>query len=250
MYYTLADYVRARFTLCSKRKNNERLLGIKMKKFVILLLVFALLSLTGCGNGGNAGGNNDASNIGASVCEIANDSKPTKITTEVNYVTNTGDTLKGYYVTTTDGVDVIFEFDYQRYNTPAESLESGNYDRIISTEGTIIYKDGNYYSGDNELWKPGTGTAFDLKFNMDSSLLKDVALSEDKSSLDAKVSAADLKALIGTDLNASGDASVSITTNGVNLTGITVSCTTAKGSVVVRSSFTYNPQDLFPEIAE
>ena len=30
------------------RKNNERLLGVKMKKFVILLLVFAILGLTGC----------------------------------------------------------------------------------------------------------------------------------------------------------------------------------------------------------
>ena len=230
------------------RKNNERLLGIKMKKFVILLLVFAILSLTGCGLFGQKDG---ATDVGASlICEIANNSKPTKITTEVNYVTNTGDTLLGHYVTTTDGVDAIFEYDYQRFATPAESLESGNYDRIISSKGVINYKDGSYYSGDEELWKPGTGTAFDLKFNMDASLLKDVVLSEDASSLDAKASAENLKALIGTDLNASGDATVSITTNGINLTGITVSCSTANGNIVIRSSFTYNPQDLFPETEE
>ena len=248
MYYTLADYVRSRFTLCSMRKNNERLLGIKMKKFVILLLVFAILSLTGCGLFGQKDG---ATDVGASlICEIANNSKPTKITTEVNYVTNTGDTLLGHYVTTTDGVDAIFEYDYQRFATPAESLESGNYDRIISSKGVINYKDGSYYSGDEELWKPGTGTAYDLKFNMDASLLKDVVLNEDASSLDAKVSAENLKALIGTDLNASGDATVSITTNGINLTGITVSCSTANGNIVIRSSFTYNPQDLFPETEE
>lgn len=238
-----------RFTSHSVRKNNERLLGIKMKKFVILLLVFSILSFTGCDLVGQIGGDTTEL-VAAPICEIANRSKPTKITTDVNYVTKTGDVLAGHYVLTTDGTDAIFEYYYQRLATPAESLEMSNYDRIITSEGVINYKDGSYYSGDGEPWKPGTGTAFELKFNVAAELLKDVVLSEDLSSLDAKVSAEDLKSFIGTDLNAVGDAAVSITTNGVNLTGIVISCSTENGDMVIRNSYTYNPQDLFPAVDE
>ena len=237
----------ARVSLRLWRKNNERLLGIEMKKFVILLLVFALLSLTGCGLFKKIGG---SSTDASSICEIANKSKPTKITTDVNYVTKAGDTLSGHYVTTTDGTDAIFEYYYEKLATPEESLANGTSDRIIVSEGVINYKDGSYYYGDQESWKPGTGTAFDLKFSVDEKKLKDVKLSEDGYSLDAKVGAADLKELIGTDLNAVGDSAVTISTNGVNLTGITVSCSTANGDIVIRTSYTYNPQDLFPEAEE
>jgi hypothetical protein len=212
-----------------------------MKKFVILLLVIALLSITGCDK-------LQRSPDGAEViCEIANKSKPTKITTDVNYATNKGDVLTGYYVTTTDGVDTIFEYYYEKLATPEESLASGSSERIIASEGVIYYKDGAYYYGDEQAWKPGTGTAFELKFNVDSELIKDAALSEDLTSLSGKVSKENLKSLIGTDLGASGDADVIIETNGVNLTMLTVSCTTANGTITVRTSYTYNPQNLFPE---
>jgi hypothetical protein len=212
-----------------------------MKKFVILLLVIALISITGCDK-------LQRSPEGAEViCEIANKSKPTKITTDVNYATNKGDVLTGYYVTTTDGVDTIFEYYYEKLATPEESLASGSSERIIASEGVIYYKDGAYYYGDEQAWKPGTGTAFELKFNVDSELIKDATLSEDLTSLSGKVSKENLKSLIGTDLGASGDADVIIETNGVNLTMLTVSCTTANGTITVRTSYTYNPQNLFPE---
>ena len=212
-----------------------------MKKFVILLLVIALLSITGCDK-------LQRSPEGAEViCEIANKSKPTKITTDVNYATNKGDVLTGYYVTTTDGVDTIFEYYYEKLATPEESLASGSSERIIASEGVIYYKDGAYYYGDEQAWKPGTGTALELKFNVDSELIKDATLSEDLTSLSGKVSKENLKSLIGTDLGASGDADVIIETNGVNLTMLTVSCTTANGTITVRTSYTYNPQNLFPE---
>ena len=145
---------------------------------------------------------------------------------------------------------LVFLPEIKKLATPEESLANGTSDRIIVSEGVINYKDGSYYYGDQESWKPGTGTAFDLKFSVDEKKLKDVKLSEDGYSLDAKVGAADLKELIGTDLNAVGDSAVTVSTNGVNLTGITVSCSTANGDIVIRTSYTYNPQDLFPEAEE
>ena len=217
-----------------------------MKKFVIVLLVLSLLCLNSCGLFNKEDDQPSAVEI---ICETANSSTPTKITTEVNYVTNSGDPLKGYYVTTTDGTNAIFEYYYERLATPAESIASGNSDRIISFEGIINFKDGTYF-GDEEEWKPGSGTAFDLKFDMDAEILCDAVVNEDGNILDATVSAEELVSLIGTDLNAIGDATISLTTNGVNLTAVTVSCATANGTITIRTSYTYNQQELFPEPEE
>ena len=221
------------------RKNNERPLGITMKKLIILLLVFAmLLCLPGCsGKKGRV----------KELCEIAQNAAPTKIITEVSLVTTAGDSLKGYYVTVTDGTNAIFEYNFDRFATPAESVESGDYSRIIHEEGVINYKDGTYFSGDAETWRPGTGTAFDLKLNFDSDLFKGATVSEDKNQFEITMNAEDLKAFIGTDLNTVGDATVAVETNGRNLTLVTVSCTTANGTLIVRTSYTYNRQNLFPE---
>ena len=94
---------------------------------------------------------------------------------------------------------------------------------------------------------PGTGTAYDLRFNVDQSKLKDVNVLEDGTSFEAKVAKEDLVSFIGTDLNSVGDATVTVSTNGVNLTEVTVSCNTANGTLTVRTSYTYNQQNLFPE---
>jgi hypothetical protein len=209
-----------------------------MKKLIIMLLVFSLvLCLPGCGKKSRV----------KDICEIAQNAAPTKIITEVSLVTTAGDSLKGYYVTVTDGEDAIFEYNYDRFATPAESVESGDYSRIIHEEGVINYKDGVYFSGDAETWRPGTGTAFDLKLNFDSDLFKKATVSEDKNTFEITLGAEDLKTFIGTDLNTVGDATVRVETNGRNLTLVTVSCTTASGNLIIRTSYTYNRQNLFPE---
>ena len=135
-----------------------------MKKLILMLLVFSLvLCLPGCiGKGATI----------KNVCEIASNAAPTKIVTTVTLITNSGDKLSGFYETVTDGTNVIFTYSYQRLNTPAESVESGNYDRVLTETGVINYKDGVYFSGDLETWRPGTGTAFDLKLNFDRKLFK------------------------------------------------------------------------------
>lgn len=233
-----------------------------MKKVVILLLVFSLLTLSSCAlfkkdepqvEQPPKEENTPTESLYPAgteeICEIANKSKSTKITTEVTFTTNSGDKLQGYYVTTTDGESVIFEYYFERFATPAESLESGLDDRIVSFEGVINYHDGVYF-GDEEDWTPGSGTAFDLVFNVDPALLKDIVVNEDGNVLDAKVTSEKLALLIGTNLNAVGDATVSISTNSVNLTAFVVNCATANGTITVRSSFTYNPQELFPEVED
>ena len=126
-----------------------------MKKFVILLLVFSLLGLTSCGLLQRVG-IGDPSGTEA-ICEIARQSKPTKVTTEVHYVTNTGDELEGYYVTQTDGTNAIFTYYYERLATPAESVESGNSDRILAFEGVINFKDGVYFGDEEDIGRAARG---------------------------------------------------------------------------------------------
>ena len=224
-------------------KNIERPLGVTMKKLITMLLVFSLmLCLPGCKLF-------KGSSIG-DICEIAQNAAPTKIITEVNMVTKAGDSLVGYYVTSTDGTNAIFEYKYQRLATPAESVASGDSSRIITEEGVINYKDGNFTSGDGEAWRPGTGTAFELALNFDKSLFKGATTTEDGNELTATMSAEELIEFVGTDLNATGDATVTISTNGRNLTLVTISCSTANGDLIIRTSYTYNKQNLFPEVVE
>lgn len=178
--------------------------------------------------------------------EIANLSKPTKVTTEVSYKTKAGDDLAGYYVTTIDGNDVIFDYEYDRLYTPAESVADGTTDRIKHVDGTITYHDG-VYSGDTDEWQPGSGAALEVKFNLDGSKLKDVVINEDGTVLTAKIDPKHSVDIIGADLKATSDISITVQTNGVNLTMVIVSCDTVNGAMTIRTSYTYNAQDLFPE---
>ena len=250
-------------------KNNERLLGTKMKKIVLMLLVLSLLCLASCQFSDNeeekdtnssntnsdvSDNNSDVSDVVeetpvSKLCEAAKNSNPTRIVTGVTYLTNVGDTLSGHYITTTDGTNVIFDFYYEKIATPAESLATGDYRRIVPVEGVIYYKDGSYYSGDGDKWRPGTGAALDLKLNFDKDLFKNATVSDsnDGQKLKVEFNTAELTAFIGTDLNAVGDATVEITVIGQNLTWVKVSCTTSNGKLTIENSYTYVKQDLSSE---
>lgn len=225
-----------------------------MKKIILMLLVLSLLCLSGCKffkkdqEADTDDTNNDDVVVEESdvskLCEIAKNANPTRIVTDVTYLTNSGDSLSGYYKTTTDGTNVVFEYYYEKINTPAESLATGDSRRIVPVEGVIYYKDGVYSSGDGENWRPGTGTAFDIKLNFDKELFKNATLSPDGKTISVKFNAAELTAFIGTDLNANGDVTVEVTFVGQNLTGVNVSCTTNNGKLTISNSYTYSKQDL------
>ena len=206
-----------------------------MKAFIILLLVFSLLSGIGFGMYYSANGPKD-------VYDIAESSKPTKVTTEVSYSTMQGDNLFGFYVTTVDGNDTKFEYEYQRLATIDEMADG----RIKTVSGTIYYHDGIYY-GDDEEWKPGTGTALDLKLDINKKYLKDIEINEDGTVLFALVTPENAPSVIGTDLKAIDDIELTVETNGVNLTMVTIYCLTQYGEMTIRTSYTYNEQNLFPE---
>ena len=212
-----------------------------MKILVILLLIFSILGGIGFGVYYTNNGPKD-------VYDIAESSKPTKITTEVSYVTFDGDSLTGFYVTKIHGNDTVFEYTYDRLRTPAEAVAEGTTDRIKTVSGVIYYHDGVFSSGDGGEWTPGAGAAFDLKLDLNERLLKDVEVSEDGNTVTAKLTAENAVKVIGTDLNAIDDIGIIIETNGINLTMVTITADTELGTLTIRTSYTYNDLgELFPE---
>lgn len=210
-----------------------------MKNLITLLIVVSLLCLSGCSLFGG-------SDVEA-ICDIVANSQPTKVTTEVSYATFDGDALNGFYTTTVSGNDAIFEYEYQRLATPEESLEEGNFNRVKTINGVIYYHDGEYSYGDNTEWKPGTGSAIDLKFDIKEEYLNNAQLNEDGTVLTASITPENAKKVLGSDIGAVDDITIVVETNGVNLTLVTISCATQIGELAIRTSYTYNAQDLFPE---
>lgn len=224
-----------------------------MKKIVLMILVLSILCLSGCKffkkDKEDSDTPNDTTDVVeesdvSKLCEIAKNSTPTRIATDVSYLTNAGDNLSGYYRTTTDGTNVVFEYYYEKIATPAESLATGDSRRIVPVEGVIYYKDGAYSSGDGENWRPGTGTAFDLKLNFDKELFKNAEVGPDGKTLSVKFNSAELSSFVGTDLNANGDVTVTLTFVGQNLTNVSISCSTDNGNLKIENSYTYSKQDL------
>ena len=210
-----------------------------MKNLITLLLVVSMLCLSGCGLFGKGGSN--------TVYDIVAASQPTKVTTEVSYATIDGDTLTGFYTTSVSGSDTVFEYEYQRLATPEESVKDGNVNRVKTINGVIYYHDGVYSNGDNTEWKPGTGSAIDLKFNIKEEYLKDIQFNEDGTVLTANITPENAKNVLGSDIGAVDDINIVVETNGVNLTLVTISCITQIGELAIRTSYTYNAQNLFPE---
>ncbi len=239
-----------------------------MKKLLTVLLLVTMLlsiSLTGCGlfgngdgntpDGGNTsdGGNNSDDGSSDTLTEdelyaIVNNSKPTKVVTQADYTTSEC-TLSGFYVTTISGSSMKFEYEQEKWLTLEEAYELGlGYDdRIATIEGVIYYKDG-VYSTDDGVFTPGTGTMFDIKLDIQPSLIKDAALKDDNTVIEAKIAPENIVKVFGVDVGAVSDAELTVTTNGVNLTRIEFVCDTENGELALTTSYTYNAQsNLFPE---
>ena len=87
----------------------------------------------------------------------------------------------------------------------------------------------------------------DIKLNIKEEYLKNIQFNEDGTVLTANVTPENAVEVLGTDIRAVDDITLVVETNGVNLTLVTISCTTSIGDLAIRTSYTYNAQDLFPE---
>ena len=211
-----------------------------MKKSLCLILALALclgsvVALASC------------SEEERDIYDLAADINPTKTTTFVSYVTASGEELEGEYVLECDGDDSIFTFTYDRYRTTAEAIEDNSSDPIKTVTGTVYCQDGKY-SDDGVNWG-SSPVATEISFKLEADKLTDAQISADGKTLTAALTAENAKSVLGTDLSADGNLSLTVTSNGTYITGVEVTCTTASGAtVVVRTSYSYNKLTLeFPE---
>ena len=204
---------------------------LDMKKTLSLLLALAMLvgcvfALASCKK--------------SAIYELAANSAPTVTVTVVDYIDVDGTALEGDYTMSVEGDNSIFEFRYQRFRFPSEGMEDDTYDRVKEKSGTIYYKDG-VYSMDGDEYETEAPTAIQFRFNLDKDYLKDISISDDDTELKAKISPENAKHVLGTDLKAAGDISITVKTNGVNLTMVIVECVAVNGATVsVRTSYSYN----------
>ena len=214
-----------------------------MKKIISLILV--CLSVFGCAGAlASCTGNNTPE-----IYSIASSVSATRTVTYVEYTTASGEELNGEYIMDVEGNNSIFTYKYDRYRTTEEALTEGTADRIKHVEGALYYKDGKY-SVNGEAWDAANPVAIEIKLNLDEELLNNTYVSKDGRTLTATLSPENAAKVLGTDLNAEGDISIEVLTNGTYLTSVNVFCNTVSGAeVVIRTSYSYNRIELdFPEI--
>ena len=220
-----------------------------MKKIISMLL--ALVMLLSCLAVMASCGKKDDDNDAPSIYEIIKSSDPTKIVTSVTYTDSLGEDLGGFYEMEIDGENSIFTYTYRRYRTPEEGAAEGTTETVKELAGKVYYKDHLYYASEGDEWNSSATAGADIKLDIQESYLTDATVSEDGTTLTATLTSANAISALGTDLSVAEDGviTITVTTNGTNLTGILLTCTTKSGAeVIVRTSYSYNPITLvFPE---
>lgn len=211
----------------------------------VLLALLCLFAFVSCGAGDDntpdGGNNGDNTPTGlAAFIQTANSAKPTKITTLTEYKTS-DETLNGRYVMEIEGENSIFTYEYQRRAKVEEMNEDGS---IVTESGTVYAKDGRY-STDGETWESQAPAAsMPLTFAITEECLQGAAISEDGRTLTLSLTGAEnITRVLGASVaeNATGTVSVTMTTNGVHLTGVVISYATVSGAeVTVETSYSYN----------
>lgn len=213
-----------------------------MKRIISLMLVLSTLFLAvACLNACKNDGDQD-------IYAIARGSEPTRIITEVYYKDTNKKSLNGRYDMRIEGNNSIFEYKYDRYRTVEEGVLDGSTEPIKTVEGVLYFKDGRF-SEDGDVWGSEAVTPGSFKFDLKPEYLTGATVSEDGTVLTATVTKENAVNIIGATISAEGDIALEVKTNGVHLTFITLSYTTAKGGdMKIVTSYSYNDITLeFPE---
>ena len=234
-----------------------------MKKILCLFLALAcMLSVVACNGGDNDSGNNSADGSGGNsnnsggggdvsaktVEEIVESSVPTKVVTKVNYKLPVGHELAEYdldgiYSLVVDGGNSILTYSY---GVLADIEDDA--DAPVKTVAGVLYSKNGKVSSDGVNWTPAGTASVTPEFNLIRSYFDTYVRSDDGLSVTATVSGADIDKIIGHTVDAVGDITVTVITNGVYLTDIVMTYKSTLGaSVVVETTYSYNKVELeFP----
>ena len=218
-----------------------------MKKIIAFLMVItlALLGVCSCNNR-PAGPADDGilteEELFAAVANVAGCTKVVSITK----IIEAADIYSGEYVTVKDGDNLQFTYKYQKKNDKDTALETGVTDRIITVEGSVWLKDGKYSVDNGATWTttaPGV-TSNDVKMNIAKDSLKDIKISDDTKSFEAKIAKENASAVFGVEIDADSDVTIKVVTDGSKLRSVNFSYTSSGVGISVGTSYTYDAQTL------
>ena len=166
-----------------------------------------------------------------------NKSNPNVIVTKTSSSHKTLGACEGYFVTTIYGEnDYTFSFDYSKFNKIGE----GPMIEKVPAD-TVICKDGEY-----KLASTGATVsvipdqlAMNLMLNIDKDYLGKYTINSTADKLTTKVNAQQAENIFGVKISATSDISITITTDGTHLSGITVEYTSGDVTTQINTSYTY-----------
>ncbi len=219
-----------------------------MKKVIIVLLVLALvglavfIGLVGCKKD-DTGSTQPVET--KDVFDIVANTKPaTKIVTLTTYKSDK-DTLNGKFtLTIAEGASKL-EYNYDRYNTIEEALENGG-DRILSVNGSVIYKDGLYSADGGKTWGAVAPAVeyTNLELNFDKTKFSDLVVGEKEITFIAKVNKENFISVFGVDFDTT-EVTLTVATDGQNLRSVKIDyITTDMDIVVINTTYTYDTHSL------
>lgn len=230
-----------------------------MKKFLSLMLVLlCVVSMVAC-NGGKVppvtppGGNPPAETPAGDLDVFAAAEKnavPTKIVSLTTFagkdLTGANFTFSGSFSQVASNNNSILDFKYDRFATVEEAAD----DYIVTVEGAIAIKDGMTKTIGNGLdseWAAVIPSVHQLSaFKLDkANLPADYTLSADGKKLTVALDQAEAFKVMGVVIDANGEITLEVESNGKNVSAIYVSYVATSGaSVKISTSYTYGVQNL------
>ena len=226
-----------------------------MKKIIcLLLLITCSFALFACGNetpDPNEGDNPPAVELpDAEFFDTVANSDPNKITTVTNTTDKaTGKTYNGLYesfIAEDGSVRHVYKYEVAKKAT-LENL--GNPGATEEKTGEVLYNGGLYSVDGGENWIAGELDAkiVNVKFDLNREYIGEYKMSKDGKTLTATVSAENAKKILGLDeINAKGDVTIKVVTNGTYLAKVIVDYANAKASEHIETSYTYVPVEETP----
>ena len=169
---------------------------------------------------------------------VVNASEPTNITTKTTHTRGDVD-YNGMYKTVLTADGFVFTYEYEEKAPVTADSTTGS---IITKSGEIVYN-GQYYVVDGG--EPTTAAPdvayMSLTLKLTAETIGEYTLSRDGSTLTAKLSAEQVKAIFGTEIAAT-DATLTLKIAGGRLSRVNLAYTTTEGTgVLIETSYTYAP---------
>ncbi len=175
--------------------------------------------------------------------EMVSLSAPNKIVTVNTVTVSASETYVGEFTTTImqDG-SIVHEYTYEeKREASLENLGKPGSKEI--NEGEIVYKNGLYSYDGEESWttEAPDESILNVKFDLNRDYIGEYKMSKDGKTLTATVNSENAEKILGIKINAKGDVTIKVATNGTYLDAVTVTYATAKATVKVDTSYNYEP---------